>query len=92
MDLMNVGFVGALGGGASIETTGAVFSQSGGYDYYKWTGNGTVTIKGFTDVEVLIVGQGASGRATGGYNHGGGGSGGVVFLSAHEPDCNSIWN
>ena len=57
MDIMNVGFVGAASGGASITASGASYSQSGGYDYYKWTSNGSVEISGM-DVQVLVVGAG----------------------------------
>ncbi len=82
MDLMNVGFVGNVGsGGASVEQTGASFSQSGGYDYYRWLGNGSVTIIGY-DVQAIVVGGGGGGTARFG---GGGGGGGVIYTNVFTP-------
>ena len=53
----------------AIEATNATFSQSGGYDYYLWTGNGSVTIQGYS-VDLLVVGGGGNGH--GAYKGGGG--------------------
>lgn len=62
----------------SVTVTGSpTLTASGGYNYYEWTGNGTVTVTGY-QVEVLVVGAGGGG---GSRNSGGGGGGGVVYTS-----------
>ena len=86
MNIFNVGFLGATGGGVPpIEAVGATFSQAGGYDYYIWTGNGTVTISGIS-VEAVIIGGGGGGGGTGLDNHhgAGGGAGNVIHIAAYN--------
>jgi hypothetical protein len=78
MDLMNVGFVGAAGGGVSIidaTWTNATPTTSGDYKIitYTSTSGGTFVINsGYNEVQYLVIGGGGSG----GNNSGGGGAGG----------------
>ena len=61
MDLMNVGFVGAAGGGGVTYTGSSVTEvTSGGYRYIKFLDDGTIDTIGLS-VEVLVVGAGGGG-------------------------------
>ena len=79
MDLMNVGFVGALGGGGSgIVATGGVEEIINGYTYRKFASSGTFAVTaGAGNLEVLIVGGGGGG----GYKMAGGGGAGAIMIS-----------
>ena len=82
MDLFNVGFTGNVGtAGGYINAVGASFSQSGGYDYYIWTGNGSLEVVGY-EIEVLIVGGGGGGILAEFFT--GGGGGGTFVLRGQD--------
>lgn len=70
----------------TITVTGSpAFSQLGGWNYYKWSGNGTVEITGY-QVEVLVVGGGGGGGSS---NAGGGAGGGVIYTGLITPPSGS---
>lgn len=77
----------------SISVTGSpVYSTSGVYSYYKWTGAGTVTMSGYR-ISTLLVGGGGGGGAGAHYGAGGGGGGGVVLSTApYIPTSTSSMN
>ena len=87
---MNVGFVGAVGGGG-IETTGGTESTPAGtgYKYHVFTTTGstlTFTTTADIDVDFLLIGGGGGGGGEGG---GGGGSGGGLYQSGRTLTASS---
>jgi len=73
---------------STIATTGATFSQSGGYDYYKWTSTsgGTVNSVGY-QVQVFLVGGGGG---HGAHSSGGGGAGGILITNSFTPSTGTL--
>ena len=81
MDIMNVGFVGAAGGGVLMEATGGTITTVGDYKIHTFTSTGNSTFEitsGSGDIEYLVIagGGGAGSLHTNNYWAGGGGAGG----------------
>ena len=77
MDLMNVGFVGVVGGGGfEVVSGGGTTSTNGDYTYHTYSSPGTVNLvtTGTITVNFVLMGGGGSGRAS----WGAGGSGGAL--------------
>ena len=65
-------------------TGGNSVSDIGGYRIHTFTGNGTFTVTGAGNVEVLVVAGGGGGKA------GGGGAGGLIYNAAYPVTAGAI--
>ena len=65
---------------AGFSATGGSTTDLGGYRIHTFTGSGTFSVTGSTNVEVLVVGGGGGG---GGSTGGGGGAGGYIYTNSY---------
>ena len=65
--------------GQSFSVTGGTVTTDGGDNIHIFTSDGTLTVTGTVDVDVLIVAGGGGG---GGDRGGGGGAGGLIYLTS----------
>ena len=76
-----------VSGTTGSPTTGTVSSGGTTYNYYEWTGDGSITLSEAGFADVLVVGGGGSGGGAGqnGAAGGGGGGGGCFSQTIYMP-------